>query len=44
LQNFFFFFVEHKRRLSPGPGNSHDMLPLPKDDWDSKQGVSEDAE
>jgi len=39
------FFVEHKRRLSPGPGNSHDMLPLPKDDWDTKQGVvSEDAE
>ncbi|WVZ04639.1 hypothetical protein V8G54_017985 [Vigna mungo] len=35
---------KHKRRLSPGPGNSHDMLPLPKDDWDSKQGVSEDAE
>jgi len=20
------------------------MLPLPKDDWDTKQGVSEDAE
>ncbi|ESW12658.1 hypothetical protein PHAVU_008G131500 [Phaseolus vulgaris] len=36
---------KHKRRLSPGPGNSHDMLPLPKDDWDTKQGVvSEDAE
>jgi len=37
-------FVEHKRRLSPGPDNGHDILPLPKDDWDSKQGVIEDAE
>lgn len=37
-------FAEHKRRLSPGPGNSHDMLPLSKDDWDTKQGVIEDAE
>ncbi|KAG5017806.1 hypothetical protein JHK82_023405 [Glycine max] len=35
---------KHKRRLSPGPGNSHDMLPLSKDDWDTKQGVMEDAE
>ncbi|XP_028246367.1 ethylene-responsive transcription factor-like protein At4g13040 isoform X2 [Glycine soja] len=35
---------KHKRRLSPGPGNSHDMLPLSKDDWDTKQGVIEDAE
>ncbi|RZB52278.1 Ethylene-responsive transcription factor-like protein isoform B, partial [Glycine soja] len=35
---------KHKRRLSPGPDNGHDILPLPKDDWDSKQGVIEDAE
>ncbi|KAK7395431.1 hypothetical protein VNO78_15989 [Psophocarpus tetragonolobus] len=39
---------KHKRRLSPTPGaansHGHKTLPLPKDEWDSKQGMSEDAE
>ncbi|XP_057437106.1 ethylene-responsive transcription factor-like protein At4g13040 isoform X2 [Lotus japonicus] len=32
---------KHKRRLSPGPlDNGLELLPLQKDDWESKQGVS----
>ncbi|QCE11478.1 AP2-like ethylene-responsive transcription factor [Vigna unguiculata] len=37
-------FLAMTRQAITRKSNSHDMLPLPKDDWDSKQGVSEDAE